>query len=179
MYKYYLNDKEYNNFWELKRDIQKLFTNTSFPINEDNFINLNWQEFGIIVKREEYISPEPTLDELKERKIQQISNNRYIKEINGYSYKDNIIDTDDRSKLLLSNCLLNAQLDPNYNVEWKCKNNQYITLNSNEIISLCRNISLWIETLFKKEKDLINMINNATTKEEIEKINWDIINIEE
>ena len=172
MYTYFLDDKQYGTFQSLRNAVIAKKPHISFPIAEDKFLALNWSKWGISVRREEIIPPEPTIDMLKARKKDEITNARYNEETNGYMYDNHRIATDDRSKSLLLACVVASQLAEDYSVEWKCEDGEYITLNKNRLLELSAGLTGWVEQLFAKEKRLLEEVNEATTAEEIEQIRW-------
>ena len=129
-------------------------------------------EDGVIVEYNIAIS-EISLDDIKKAKKDEIANDRYIAEYSGVEFNGVKILTDLKSQVAISGAVLQATMDPSYTCRWKSENG-FIELNANLILAIGTAVREYIQNCFNKEADLIELINAATTEEEVEAINWDM-----
>lgn len=115
--------------------------------------------------------PEPTFDELKALKKQQIASARYEAEIAGTVVDGVTIDTGRDSQALITGAALAAMLDENYSLNWKTTSG-FIHLTAPEIIAVAQAVRAHVQACFDKEGELVARINAATTKEDLDAIKW-------
>jgi hypothetical protein len=115
------------------------------------------------------------LDKYKETKRQEIANARWQTETGGLTLPDGtVVKTDRESQSLLMGAALFAKEDPTYTVNWKGENG-WVVLDAQTILYLASQVRAHVQSCFDKEKALHDMIDAATTVEEIKSITWDSI----
>jgi len=115
--------------------------------------------------------PPPTLDDLKKLKKEEIASARYEYEISGITFHDVHITTDREDQAMITATALSAVLDPTATTVWKGANG-YLTLKASEILEMARAVADHVESAFIEEKRLVELIDSATTEEELSSITW-------
>jgi len=118
---------------------------------------------------------EPTLDELKSAKRNEIANARYEAERAGMLFGGVVVKTDDISQSKITGAVLSALEDPEYSIaDWKVNDGTFIVLSNAQILELGRALRNFVQAQFTKERMLSALIDTATTREEVEAISWDM-----
>lgn len=119
----------------------------------------------------------PSLNEIKIEKIKELKQERDKKEQEDINYNDKIVVYDSLGRERLSTATKALELsDPSRKITWTLADNtnaDFGIQDFNEILLLG---AIRSNALHMKYRELRDLVNNATTKEEVEKINWDIIN---
>lgn len=128
------------------------------------------------VTPEEYLAahplPELSFDELKASKIAEIANARYMAETGGVTFDGVTIATDRQSQSLLTAAYIRAQMDAFFTVSWKTADNTFVDWNAELVRAAGNAVLAHVEACFAKEKELLALIEVATTKEELNAISW-------
>lgn len=119
--------------------------------------------------------PEPTLDELKASKIDEMKAERNIREQQIIEYNGNTFDCDDlaRERLLLGRQLLEDAGIEDAKLKWTCADNEIAYLGIEDfkgINTVVATRSIMLHDTYNKLKVLIN---SCGTKEELEKVTFD------
>lgn len=115
-----------------------------------------------------------TLDDWKQRKLQEIAYARWREETIGVTLPDGtVIKTDRESQALLTGAALAAMQDPNTPIEWKGVNG-WVVLTPQQILEMASIVRQHVQACFSKEKRLTEKIMAATTIEELEAIKWEV-----
>lgn len=124
---------------------------------------------------DEPLPPEPTLDELKAQKKQEIAAARYAAETAGTTVNGITIDTGRDSQALITGAALAAMLDENYSLNWKTANG-FIHLTAPEIIAVAQAVRAHVQTCFDREGELVALVDAAETAEDLDEIiiSWPI-----
>ena len=118
---------------------------------------------------DEPLPSDPTLDELKVQKKQDIAAARYEREIAGVEVNGVLIDTGRDSQALITGAALAAMLDENYSLNWKTESG-FIHLTAPEIISVAQAVRAHVQTCFDREGELVALVDAAETKEDLDEI---------
>ena len=113
--------------------------------------------------------PEPTFDELKAQKKQEIAAARYEREIAGTSLNGVQIDTGRDSQALITGAALAAMLDENYSLNWKTSAG-FIHLTAPEIIAVAQAVRAHVQACFDRESELVALVDAAETPEDLDEI---------
>lgn len=119
--------------------------------------------------------PEPTLDELKASKIDEMKAERNIREQQIIEYNGNTFDCDDlaRERLLLGRQSLEDAGIEDAKLKWTCADNEIAYLGIEDfkgINTVVATRSIMLHDTYNKLKVLIN---SCGTKEELEKVTFD------
>lgn len=117
------------------------------------------------------VNEENSLEIAKSRKKDEIANERYKKEISGVIINGVTYDTDKTSFNNLVNVVISYNNDDNHIVEWKTRNG-FVSLTVKTLKNIIVYIRNYIQELYKKEKQLDELIDSAISEEEIMDIEW-------
>ena len=118
--------------------------------------------------------PEPSFDELKAAKYDEIATARYETETGGCTIDGITIATDRGSQALLTAAVVTARLEPEFTVRWKCADNRFVTLDSVQLKAIGAAVTAHVEACFAREGELCELIDAAQTPEELDAIQWSI-----
>lgn len=172
-YKYTYKEKDY--FWYTLINLPD-FKNVSFPVKESSVSLEALERLGIT--RYEYIVPipkPPTLDELKQAKLEELQSARDLEEEDPVATSKGIFEFDAISRVRLSNAMLSMTDDTEIR-NWTTYDNKVVNMTKsdfNEIFAMAAQRS---DISFSKYNSLKVKVLACTTKEEIDAISWDIIN---
>lgn len=123
----------------------------------------------------EYVCEVP-LDELKQAKCEEINEARDNAEQGGFEYLGKVFDSDpvscQRIALASQTALISKQASQEFSVEWTCQDNSKITLSADETIGLSVALTQWSNECHVKASELKALVDQATTQEEVDAINW-------
>ena len=123
---------------------------------------------------DEPLSPEPTLDELKQMKRDEIAAARYDAETGGCTIDNVMIATDRGSQALLTAAVVTARLDVEFKTRWKCADGRFVTLDAMQLRAIGDAVIAHVEACFAREGELCEMIDAAETVEELAAIRWSL-----
>lgn len=118
------------------------------------------------------VIPEPTFDELKAAKYVEIAAARYDAETGGCTVDGVTIATDRGSQALLTAAVVTARLDPEFSTRWKCADGRFVTLDAMQLRAIGDAVIAHVEACFAREGELCELIDAATTPEELDAIKW-------
>lgn len=124
--------------------------------------------------RHEQPAPAPTLDELKQIKRDEIAAARYDAETGGCAVDGVTIATDRGSQALLTAAVVMARMDPEFKTQWKCADGSFKQLDAFRLRAIGDAVIAHVETCFAREGELCELINAATTPEELDAIQWSL-----
>ena len=116
--------------------------------------------------------PEPTFEELKTAKYDEIAAARYAAETGGCTVDGVTIATDRGSQALLTAAVVTARLDPEFKVRWKCADGRFVTLDAMQLRAIGDAVTAHIEECFAREGDLCELVDAAQTPEDLAAITW-------
>lgn len=126
----------------------------------------------------EYIETyvEPTLEDLKRQKHDEINDMRDKTEQGGFEYLDKVFDSDPISCQRMS-CAAQAMqaaamVEDVPVITWTCKDNTTIDLNAQQLMGLVVALAEWSNSCHVKATTLKQQVENAQSKEELDKIVW-------
>ena len=118
----------------------------------------------------------PTLSELKENKKKEINQIREGKRFSEYvSYGNDIYDVDELSQNNISSLILMMtanKLPSTATVTYRSKTNVNRTLTLEQLIELGSQIGMKVSSIYAISWDLKEQVDKATTKEEVENIEY-------
>lgn len=117
--------------------------------------------------------PEPTFDELKLAKREEINRYRDATEQGGFEYLGKVFDSDQVSCIRMmgaSQALAKAPAETT--ITWTCQDNSTIDLNGTEFAGLVVALATHSNTCHQKATALKEQIEKATSAEELEGIKW-------
>lgn len=122
----------------------------------------------------EYITPEPTLDELKDNKRSEIALARYVAESAGCEWNGYTVATDRESRAILNTAKAVAEeMGALFTTSvWKMQSGQFVQITLSDMKNIGLAMASYAQGLFNKEAVLNDAITIAATKEEINNITW-------
>lgn len=121
----------------------------------------------------EYLKDTEAFERLKEAKKAEINTARdEARKTEGAEYKNDIFDIDEVSQSNILAKVVIARITPTMSFIYRSKTNKDHELSSEEIINLGLVIGAKVDEIYKKSWALKALVDNATTKEEIESITW-------
>ena len=118
--------------------------------------------------------PAPTFKELKIAKYNEIAAARYDAETGGIDVDGARIATDRGSQALLTAAVVMARLDPEFKTRWKCADGHFVALDAFQLRSIGDAVLAHVEACFAREGELCELIDAATTPEELDAIRWSL-----
>lgn len=156
----YIKNGETKSYHALKQ----LYPNLSFPKDSPPD---GWQE---------YEKPEPTLDELKQRKKNEINAERDRLETAGFLFNGVLFDSDQRSadRIQIATIAANSSLlnQTTFSVNWRDMDNNEHELDAQGMLALTKAFANHGMALHEQAKALKTQVDACTTKEEVDAITW-------
>lgn len=140
-------------------------TPVNFPKKPEGFFEFDFDS-------KQWIDPR-TLDECKEDKWAEIKDKRSQAEYGGFYWNNILFDSDPISQQRISGAVQLALANPNFKINWVVKDNSIIELNKEQMTDVGLTLGKFVESVFNKSQQLRIQLDNATTKEEVERINWE------
>jgi hypothetical protein len=118
--------------------------------------------------------PIPTLDQLKQEKIQQLAERRWQAEESGTNFNQYRLPTDRITQAKLTAVYVKALENSQYTISnWKIDSTTFITLDADTIIAMANLVEQHVQNCFTNESVLSQQIVSATTREELDLVNLD------
>lgn len=105
----------------------------------------------------------PTADDIAAR--------RWQAETSGMNINGLVVDTDDRSKLLINGAALEATFDPAYTMQWKTSAG-FVELTGAQVIGIARAVRAHVQTCFDREAELLAALEAGTLTDEMLGQGW-------
>ena len=134
-----------------------------------------WEnEVWVIHELSEYATAEPTLDELKETKRNEIAESRLSAESEGCAWGAYTVATDRESRAILTSAIAVAEeMGALFTSSiWKMASGEFVSVSLSDMKSMGLAIASYVQVLFDKEAALNAGIDSATTEDEIDLITW-------
>lgn len=157
--------------------IEEEKTETVPITKEETYTEIELHRFFKINEIPVPVVPEPTLDELKALKREEINKARDETEQGGFEYMGKIFDSDPISCQRISCAAQAMSMTPmseeTPTITWTCQDNTTIDLNLQELMGLVVALAQWSNTCHQKATALKEKIEPCTSKEELDKIVWE------
>ena len=141
---------------------------------EETYTEIELHRFFKINEIPTPVIPEPTLEELKLIKREEINQARDAAEQGGFSYLGKVFDSDQVSAQRISmaaQAMANARSSDK--ITWTCQDNTTIDLNGEQLQGLVIALAMWSNTCHQKATALKALVDTAQTAEEVKAITWD------
>ena len=109
----------------------------------------------------------PTLDELKAAAKAALATKRWDVEIGGTEFNGIALETDDRSKFLLTGAVLRAQTEPDFSPRWKLPDGTWRELDAATLRLMFGAVSDWVTACFAREAVLAELIDSAASTDDL------------
>jgi len=111
------------------------------------------------------------LEQFKAEKISELANARWQEETGGYIYSGHEFHSDRESQNRVFQAYMASLNNPNFTATWKTKTG-WLEMTANDFITLYNEFQIFLQGLYKKEKQLQAQVEAATTIEELNKVEW-------
>ena len=115
--------------------------------------------------------PAPSLDELKQAKINELKTIRDTEEVKPIAYNGNLFDFDDKARDRINSAIIALSIT-GQSIEWTTADNTEVMVNADDLRSVIAAVSLRSNELHVKYRKLKEQVEACTTKEQLEKIEW-------
>ena len=120
---------------------------------------------------EEWKARVPTIEELREDKLDELAAARWAAEVGGVSLGGMTIRTDRESQALITGAALQAMMDPEYTCRWKAGEG-FVTLDARTILGAAMAVRAHVQACFDREAELASAVAAASTPEEVAAVRW-------
>jgi len=133
---------------------------------------------------ESVLGPQPTQAELdalyiemvREMYVSETGKARYELEINGIDYNGKTIPTDIETQNKINILQMYVTIRPAAIVKFKRPNGRFIDLNANQVNAVAEMVNDHVQACFSREAEIVDLIDAATTKAELDALIPDIEN---
>ena len=115
--------------------------------------------------------PAPSLDELKQAKINEFKNIRDNEEVKPIEYNGNLFDFDDKARDRINSAIIALSIT-GQSIEWTTADNTNVLVTANDLRGVVANVAVRSNELHVKYRQLKEQVEACTTKEQLEKIEW-------
>lgn len=117
--------------------------------------------------------PEPSLEELKKEKWEEIKKYRDAEEQSGCPYMGSVLDSDSLSVQRINTAVQAAQVvGESFAVDWTMKDNTVIHMTYTDVLGMPAALAIFSNLLHVKAREKREQINAAETIEEVNAIEW-------
>lgn len=118
--------------------------------------------------------PAPSFDELKQDKIDTFKYLRDIEEVEPIQYGDNFFDYDEKARDRINSAIIALDvMGADTTIEWTLADNTNITVTANDLRGVIANVAVRSNQLHVKYRELKELVEACTTKEELDNISWE------
>lgn len=115
--------------------------------------------------------PAPSLDELKQVKINEFKFKRDTEEVKPIAYNGNLFDFDDKARDRINSAII-ALSTTGQSIEWTTADNTNVTVTADDLRGVIAAVAMRSNELHVKYRQLKEQVEACTTKEQLEKIEW-------
>jgi hypothetical protein len=110
------------------------------------------------------------LEDVRAEKIAELAQALTLAQDAGTEFEGHVFATDNESQLKFMGILLGAMMDPNYEIDFKTLDRQYVRLTHAQVVQLCMAVKAHVTACFQNDQRLTDLIHGATTVEELDAI---------
>ena len=158
-YKY--KEKIYTNIYELSEALGQEGIFIPLSIDDEALAELN-----VTVMHEE----EP-LEVIKQRKITELKYQRDKAEVEPIEYNGHSFDYDDKARDRINSAIIALSIT-GQSIEWTTADNTNVTVTADDLRGVIAAVAMRSNELHIKYRELKERVENCTTKEELDKIQW-------
>lgn len=115
--------------------------------------------------------PAPSLDELKQAKINELKTIRDTEEVKPIAYNGNLFDFDDKARDRINSAIIALSITCQ-SIEWTTADNTNVVVTADDLRGVVANVAVRSNQLHAKYRELKEQILACTTAEEVAKIAW-------
>lgn len=157
--------------------IKEMLNNGYFLFDDDDFQKLIGnaeKKYSIAMNGTIYETPPyiPSLDELKQAKINEFKNKRDTLEVEPIEYNGSLFDFDDKARDRINSAIIALDITKG-SIEWTTADNTNVTVTANDLKAIVAAVAVRSNELHIKYRELKELVEACTTKEEVDKITWE------
>lgn len=115
--------------------------------------------------------PAPSLDELKQAKINELKTIRDNEEVKPISYQGYRFDYNDKARDRINAAIIALDVSKGQ-IAWTIADNTEVMVNADDLRGVIANVAMRSNELHVKYRELKEQVEACTTKEQLEKIEW-------
>lgn len=120
-------------------------------------------------EKREYVAP--TLDELKQAKINEFKNIRDTEEVKPIAYNGNLFDFDDKARDRINSAIIALSIT-GQSIEWTTADNTNVAVTAQDLRNIIANVAVRSNELHAKYRELKASVLACSTAEEVAEIVW-------
>lgn len=118
----------------------------------------------------EYVAP--TFEEIVAAKLSELKSTRDTLETEPIEYNGNLFDFDEKARDRINSAIIALSIT-GQSIEWTTADNTNVTVTANDLRGVIANVAVRSNELHIKYRELKEQILACTTKEELDKIQWE------
>lgn len=115
--------------------------------------------------------PAPSLDELKQVKINEFKFKRDTEEVKPIAYNGNLFDFDDKARDRINSAIIALDVSKGQ-IAWTTADNTEVMVNADDLRGVIAAVAMRSNELHVKYRELKEQVEACTAKEQLEKIEW-------
>lgn len=115
--------------------------------------------------------PAPSLDELKQAKINELKTIRDNEEVKPIAYNGNLFDYDDKARDRINSAIIALSIT-GQSIEWTTADNTNVLVTANDLRGVIANVAVRSNQLHAKYRELKEQVLACSTAEEVAEIVW-------
>lgn len=115
--------------------------------------------------------PAPSIDELKQAKINELKTIRDNEEVKPIEYNGNSYDYDDKARDRINSAIIALSIT-GQSIEWTTADNTNVTVTADDLRGIIAAVAMRSNELHAKYRELKEQVLACTTAEEVAKIAW-------
>ncbi|HET8686126.1 MAG TPA: DUF4376 domain-containing protein [Methanosarcina sp.] len=150
------------------------YRGTTYWLPDGTEVNIN--ELNVVPPKRSFNYRPISLKEAQDSKWNEIKRARSAQEFGTFDWNGHTFDADPTSQSRIMLAIMGAQMaiasGQNWSVDWRLSNNDLITLSATDMISVGEAMGANTTAAHEHANQLRTLIEDATTKEEVEAIVW-------
>lgn len=130
------------------------------------------KELGAFPANAVFTAPAKTLEQLKQDKINEFKSIRDTEEVKPIEYNGNLFDFDEKARDRINSALIALSIT-GQSIEWTTADNTNVAVTADDLRGVVANVAVRSNQLHAKYRELKELIEGCTTKEELENISWE------
>lgn len=130
------------------------------------------KELGAFPANAVFTAPAKTIEQLKADKINEFKFKRDSLEVEPIEYNGNLFDFDDKARDRINNAIIALSIT-GQSIEWTTADNTNVLVTADDLRNIIANVAMRSNELHAKYRELKELIEGCTTKEELENISWE------
>ena len=115
--------------------------------------------------------PLPSLDELKQAKINKLKSIRDTEEVKPIEYNGNLFDFDEKARDRINSAIIALSIT-GQSIEWTTADNTNVAVTADDLRGVIAAVAMRSNELHAKYRELKELVLACTTAEEVDKIAW-------